>query len=513
MEAQLAEARKGKQSLFRRFRTNAELRKENKQLQKELTRHRRVDRVSRGAAGIAAKFIAGRELRQSFRSWFLAAREAEGPRDFLGQESADLGTAITRRAIRVGIWGVLLATVPSLLTGGITGGFLFWQNRLMTAQLDQQTNDATIARRAELLDIIYREECVEANPSKETELAQRSEGDSAGEAEALQKPSVSTPQKICTPVAHPRARQEAAIAFVKIENSREETVNLNTAKIPGTDLVEAKLSGAILSGANLKEARLRKADLTEADLREADLREAILRGAILSNANLSGAILNGADLDGANLKEAKLPGADLGRANLIRANLREADLSGTNLREADLGWADLRETYLIGTNLREADLTRANLRKANLTRANLRKASLSGAILSGAYLRGADLREASLSEADLTRAFLSWADLSRANLRGADLTEADLREADLREAILSGAELSGTDLREAILSGAELSGTDLSRARNLTQGKIRWAFSNSETRLPEGFVRPNHWIFPIHDQRFYLENLPDKSAD
>ncbi|MDO7905525.1 pentapeptide repeat-containing protein [Paenibacillus sp. JX-17] len=88
--------------------------------------------------------------------------------------------------------------------------------------------------------------------------------------------------------------------------------------------------------------------------------------------------------------------------------------------------------------------------------------------------------------ADLIGAKLQGADLRAVNLRGAYLIAADLRGVDLR-----GADLIGADLRDADLRGA-----DLSQTLFLTQPQLNAAKGDGETRLPEGFAIPEHWLLP-----------------
>ena len=103
-----------------------------------------------------------------------------------------------------------------------------------------------------------------------------------------------------------------------------------------------------------------------------------------------------------------------------------------------------------------------------------------------------------------------------ANLRGADLVGADLRETNLIEGHLLGvvlieaalitadlrqADLRGAVLSAAILRGADLGGADLSTAKGLTQPQINEARGDRETKLPEEFQRPPHWLQKSEAQR------------
>ncbi len=322
----------------------AELEAENRELQAELERLRgereRAAQVVKGAGGLGTRLLLGRRLRQSFRAWL----EAKSLRDPLpADETADVLAAIVRRVVRVGIIGLLVAALPGLL--------LVWQSFLMReqntaireqnaaigTQIAQQASDTLIVRRAQLLATIYEEEC---------------EGVEAAEmAETGERP-------VCRPKAHPRARQEAVLAFSEIERGRGErpdlrSANLATLNLPEADLHVADLRGAVLVGADLSRAVLH-ADLRKADLSKADLSEADLRGANLIEAKLIGAKLFKVDLRGVFLFGADLRGAILWGAELI-----EADFRGADLRGAILHAADLRGAVLVGTDLRGADLSKA----------------------------------------------------------------------------------------------------------------------------------------------------------
>jgi Pentapeptide repeats (8 copies) len=121
----------------------------------------------------------------------------------------------------------------------------------------------------------------------------------------------------------------------------------------------------------------------------------------------------------------------------------------------------------------------------DFTGADLRGADLVGAHLEGACLHQAHLERARLSEAHLEGAWLVDAHLVRAHLLGAHLDGANLRGARLEGAYLMGAHLDEADLDEAHLEGA-----DLRRATGLVESQLTNAYSDAETRLPEGVAAP-----------------------
>jgi len=383
------EGRGGFGAWFRRRRSKAALRKEVKELRAEVKRLRRVEGAVVGAGGVAAKIVAGAELRDAFRAWVRVTRGAQRPRDLFTAEAADLGAAVVRRTIRVGLAGVVLAALP--------GALLIWQNLLLQSQVQQQASDTLIVRRAQLLETIYSEDCVEVEAGGEASVAgdsQNGDRDEENPTEPAAAPPDTEPELKCRPTAHIRARQEAVLAFIEIERGRGVTL----------DLRAANLSSVNLRGADAHRTNLSSADLSSADVHRADLSYAKLSYANLRSANLRGANLRDANLHGARLMNADLSGAYLYGAWLMNADLSSAALSETNLRHANLGDADLAYAELISADLRGAKLISADLIGAKLSSARLGGASLRGANLIGADLRDAKLRDADLGGADLHNA-------------------------------------------------------------------------------------------------------------
>jgi uncharacterized protein YjbI with pentapeptide repeats len=210
-----------------------------------------------------------------------------------------------------------------------------------------------------------------------------------------------------------------------------------------------------------------------------------LNGTYLIRADISEA-----HLERAQLRNAHLEGAILARAHLKEAQLRNAHLEGAILAGAQLDGADLRGAHLERALLDGAHLERARLGNAHLEKAQLRNAHLEGARLRNAHLEGADLRGAHLEGAILAGAHLDGADLRVAHLQGADLQGAHLEGAILGP---EGSDLEGAHLEGADLEGAHLEGAYLATAKGLVQDQITRASGNSETILPQGLTRPEHW--------------------
>lgn len=325
-----AEPKRWWSRLWFRWRSNADLRRENRELRTELKRYR-------AARGIAEKVLMGSELREAARAWVVAVHAHKDPRKWVDVELADLGAAIFRRFVRVGLFGLAVAALPLMLLGWQNvlireqNAAMQAQNETISKQVDQQAEDTLIVRRAQLLDTIYacKDEPQEAEQEPKPE-------DTEQEPKPEDAESVKA-TKSCEPRAHIRARQEAVLAFVQIERDRGERANLYGAILTDATLIGANLSGANLNSADLADAILAEADVSEANLirtnlSETDLSEANLTNAYLVYANLRGNLFfDNADLTRATLAFAFLTGADLSDATLTDANLRRANLHGADL--------------------------------------------------------------------------------------------------------------------------------------------------------------------------------------
>ena len=374
----------------------------------------RAERTAR-AGGFVARFAArtylSSSLVDSIKAWLRARKTVRDPLPV--DETAEMLAAMFRRVINVGIVGIVVAGLPlavllwqSLLMREQNAAIriqnkqiqtqfeqqkglmqeqnaemreqnvaIRTQNETMRRQVNHQAADTLIVRRAQLLDIIYECEEPEVEESK------------VKETEPTAEPSV------CKPKAHRRARQEAVLAFVKIERDRDVHADLTRAPLCNVDLNAANLSNVNLSNASLCRAALEKANLSYANLWGAYLRDAHL-----SRANLTGAGLG--EPDSAQLLVKGIALTDLDGANLFGANLVGAQLWFTFLREAILIEADLTGANFQGANLTDANLTDANLTDANLTDADLINADLIDAVFLNTILSGADLSGANLTFAE-----------------------------------------------------------------------------------------------------------------
>ncbi len=300
----------------------AELEREVRELQAELERLReerqRAAKVVKGAGGLGARILAGPSLWSTSRAWFEKLSKTESPRELASPQTADLVTALVQRVVRVGIVGLLLAALPAIFLL-IQTFLLREQNAALQNQIEQQASDTLIVRRAQLLATIYDEEC-EDEPDEAPATVETAEGETSqnvpasapepekapSEVEPVETADAGDPERAsptCSPKAHPRARQEAVLAFCEIERGRGVSPDFRSANLAKLDLRGADLRGADFRGADLGDA-----DLAKADLRGADLSLLYLRGAYLW---------------GADLREARIDWADLHEAVLIKANLSQ----------------------------------------------------------------------------------------------------------------------------------------------------------------------------------------------
>jgi uncharacterized protein YjbI with pentapeptide repeats len=173
------------------------------------------------------------------------------------------------------------------------------------------------------------------------------------------------------------------------------------------------------------------------------------------------ALCRNAHWQGADLSQQAFTGADC-----TEAQFQGARLNGANFRGANLTGAQMQGATMWFVNLDSARLIKANLRHADLARGSLRQASLEGA--------------------DLQYAIFKAAKLMQANLLGAKMRGANLTAANLQDAILTGLVMDGVDFTRANLAGADLTRADLRNARGLTAAQLKFANTDSGTRMPEG---------------------------
>lgn len=161
--------------------------------------------------------------------------------------------------------------------------------------------------------------------------------------------------------------------------------DLSKARLCRVDLRGVDLHGCRLEGTDLRLARYDSYTIWPNDF---DFRSS---GAIGPQARLNGSFLNSADLSGMDLEGASLMGAYLSGADLSGACLRGARLAGADLRYALLRGALCEETRFLNCQLDYVDFRCADLNNVDLSSAGC----VSGADFSGAIYLDA-LRESLL---------------------------------------------------------------------------------------------------------------------
>lgn len=123
-------------------------------------------------------------------------------------------------------------------------------------------------------------------------------------------------------------------------------VNLYHANLHGMDLSNVDLGFADLRLANLIETNLFRAKGIEVNLEKARLTGSNMNEVRFAKAKLSQAHLHDVNLVAANLKEADLKGVEFFRSKLQSAHMEESDLTGARFENADL-----KDTYFKGAKL------------------------------------------------------------------------------------------------------------------------------------------------------------------
>lgn len=245
--------------------------------------------------------------------------------------------------------GVIVAWIGiavTILSVAVASYFSWSANTTSKLQIDLQKAQTRQARRQNALSLLYDREPNCNNATKENNYCLK---------------------------ASDRAREEALVTYIRIQNEEKKESILNKADLRGINLSRRNLS--------IYKDYTRKKSFVGADFR--------------------GAKLWGTRLNGADLRRAKLDEADCLRADFQDAHLKGAHLNKTNLREANLVNAKLPKAHLVGADLSHASLKGANLKQADLRRADLKEANLRGVSLVKADLGGSDIRCVDLRDVDL----------------------------------------------------------------------------------------------------------------
>ncbi len=304
---------------------------ENERLRQELRgfhgQARKNRQAVRKVGGLGWRLLSGPDLDRTMKAWVGAWQHAG---KLPGEESAEVLTALARRVIRVGLFGVMLAVVPSLflmhqnylmhVQNGLVrdqNAYFQEQNQKISQQLELQIEETYLARRQKLLNALYQ-------------------------------PQPGCRVTPCQALAEPRVRQESLHTLRALEKARG----------PG-GVVD--LSGALLQGVKLEETRLEGVSLEGAWLKDADMVGVWLEGAMMGRVNAQGVSFHRAKMKGAQLKRAEVQGANFLQADLSGARLDHAQAKGARFTGANLSGASLLKANLKGADLRDANLEGTNL--------------------------------------------------------------------------------------------------------------------------------------------------------
>jgi uncharacterized protein YjbI with pentapeptide repeats len=146
--------------------------------------------------------------------------------------------------------------------------------------------------------------------------------------------------------------------------------------------------------------------------------------------------------------------------------------------------ARAKNTHQIAECVR-CDLSGADMRHGFFQLANMIEANLANAQFDGANMAGVQLMNANLSHGSFT-----FTNFSGAQFQGADMRGADFSNAWFNWSWLAGAKLEGANFTNVHMIGAQLQGADMSKVIGLTQGQLRFACGDVETKLPPGIETP-----------------------
>ena len=366
---------------------------------------------------------------------------------------ACISRAESKRSFRV---LTLLLGIFTFFVYFLTLVTLALQSGTQEKNLKLQAENISISRRIEILNIIYKEECL----PKFTDTPD---------------PAVSAQSRAqCKPFFSERLREDAILHFIRLNSdtfSENEPTpdNLLAAPYENRDLQAESPSS--LTCYHYPRSKLLELDLTRANLDNLDFTDADLSKILLFGASIKGTTLTNTDLSHANLQDAtfaprSIDGLNLSSAVLncitsINIDFRKAfSLKGTQFEKATLKKANFSGKDLTDVNFLNAHLAEANFSGAKLDRTNFSHAILRGAI----FFQPGD--DKALPFSFNTIDHIATAD--EANFKG------------------------------AVLAGADLRGIDLSTVKNLSTRQLVNARGDSRTKLPPGLERPAGWPPFLH---------------
>lgn len=197
------------------------------------------------------------------------------------------------------------------------------------------------------------------------------------------------------------------------------------------------------------------------------------------------------DLRGQMLTQNRYLEEDMSGAIFAGAYLLQATFEKANLQNADFRGAEFLQTTLAGADLYGAKFDGASFSQSQFTSIDTSAVAGQTRVVNGIVepvpappLPARNAGKASYRKTRFNGVNFDGMDLSGGDFEGASFAGGSLRDADLRGANLRDARFSVNDFGGARLDGADLRGADLSSVRNLKREQVRYAQTDSTTRLP-----------------------------
>ncbi|MCL5127795.1 MULTISPECIES: pentapeptide repeat-containing protein [unclassified Algibacter] len=322
------------------------LKRENAILKEKLEKlsNKKGKPKKRGLFKFVGTLIAGKNLK---RSIYNSINEFNEQRKISINTTSNLIASLIRRITRIGVVGLLVALLPTTL--------MFYQNSLLKIQnskIETQTHLAEASRRSTQM-FIMGEVLSDVNSELKNNASSRLSNTLAGRIIALSRAMkpyryMVGDKLIDEAISPERGQLLISLCKSKIASSFFVDEILQESDFTKSELIDAKLRGAVLRDVNLNEANLSRSDLMNVDLQRANLKNANLTHVDMDDVNLINANLEGANLTGAFLIRAQLKGANLTHTVLDSVKVDRGDWLLYIKDKLKLkGASELYETYKI----------------------------------------------------------------------------------------------------------------------------------------------------------------------
>ncbi len=323
-----------------------QLQKEKKQLQEQLDQiKKRKEKKKRAGFWLVKKSstpLLGVRLKKSINN---AINEYKETKSVTVDTVSDVSSNIIWRVTRIGIFGVIITLIPSLI--------LLYQTKLVINQNSLVSNQNSLIEAERRSSLVFIMDNVLSDLGEELKYKGSSERNLSPVLEAriaslsrAMKPYryMENGRLINKAISPERGQLLYSLIRSNLGNqSHRDIINFS-------DFSYTYFRNEFIGrGANLKYIKLNHSDFYGVDMPAAILERSELRNVVMEQMNLS---------------DANLIRADLTNSNLRNAELLSADLTNANLYEADLTGADLTEATLWATRLDEAILTDVRLDNA-----------------------------------------------------------------------------------------------------------------------------------------------------